>query len=251
MRTLVVIPTYNEVENITEVLKILQGADPALDALVVDDGSPDGTADLVDKLGVEGRGIHVLRRTRKEGLGPAYLAGFAWGMERGYEAMVEMDADLSHDPTAVPSLLARLDDADLVIGSRYVPGGSIPRWSRHRRLLSQWGNRYSSWMLGVPVHDLTSGFRAYRTSLLARLPLSSVRAGGYGFQIEMAYRTSALGATIAEVPIRFVDRLEGESKMSTWITFEALGLVTAWGVLRRWRELGPGRPSRLARASRR
>jgi dolichol-phosphate mannosyltransferase len=183
--------------------------------------------------------VSVLRREAKSGLGRAYLAGFAWGIERGYEALVEMDADLSHDPTVVPSLLAALGDCDLVIGSRYVPGGAIPNWTLYRRLLSKVGNAYSSWMLGVPVADLTSGFRAFRADLLCGLPLDRISASGYGFQIEMAYRSAATGARITEVPIRFVDRIEGESKMSWRITVEALVLVTQWGMRRRWSRRRP------------
>ncbi|HLH46522.1 MAG TPA: polyprenol monophosphomannose synthase [Acidimicrobiales bacterium] len=230
---LVVVPTFNEAATIGEVIERLQAADPSLHVLVVDDGSPDGTADLVERIGADRPGVFVLRRRAKEGLGQAYLAGFRWGLEHGYGAMVEMDADLSHDPGAAPGLVAALSGADLVIGSRYVPGGSIPSWSPHRRAISTLGNRYSSWMLGLPVRDLTSGFRAYRGELLGRLPLDEVRAGGYGFQIEMAYRTARAGGRIVEVPIRFVDRVEGESKMSMRITLEALVLVTAWGVRRR------------------
>jgi dolichol-phosphate mannosyltransferase len=233
MRALVVVPTYNEAATIEEVLRLLRAVDPQSDILVVDDGSPDGTADLAEKTGEDIGGVQVLRRTAKEGLGRAYLAGFDWGLERGYDALVEMDADLSHDPAVVPRLLEGLSAADLVIGSRYVPGGAIPRWTLGRRALSRAGNIYSSWMLGVPVSDLTSGFRAFRSDLLRRLPLADISAGGYGFQIEMAYRASAAGAVIAEVPIRFVDRSEGTSKMSWRITVEALALVTHWGISRR------------------
>jgi dolichol-phosphate mannosyltransferase len=175
----------------------------------------------------------VLRRTAKSGLGRAYLAGFAWGLDRGYEALVEIDADLSHNPAVLPHLLDGLTESDLVIGSRYIRGGGIPNWSAHRRLLSKAGNLYSAWMLDVPVADLTSGFRAFRAELLHDLPLDRISAGGYGFQIEMAYRAAAAGARISEVPIRFVDRTEGESKMSWRITVEALWLVTRWGIARR------------------
>lgn len=233
MRALVIVPTYNEAGNIEAVLCAVRHAAPGVDVLVVDDDSPDGTADLADKAGERVGGVHVLRRGTKAGLGKAYLAGFAWGLDRDYDALVEMDADLSHDPAALSTLLSGLGEADLVIGSRYIPGGSIPQWSTHRRLLSKWGNVYSSWMLDVPVADLTSGFRAYRATLLRCLPLDQVRADGYGFQIEMAYRACRCGASLAEVPIRFVDRVEGDSKMSMRITAEAFTLVTAWG-LRRW-----------------
>ncbi len=234
MRPLVVVPTYNEASTIEEVLRVVRAAAPAAHVLVVDDGSPDGTADLAEKTGDDIGGVHVLRREVKAGLGRAYLAGFEWGLDGGYDALVEMDADLSHDPAVVPGLLDALGHADLVIGSRYIPGGAIPHWTLGRRLLSRAGNRYSSWLLGVPVGDLTSGFRAFRADLLRRLPLDGISAGGYGFQIEMAYRAAQAGAEIVEVPIRFVDRLEGESKMSWRITAEALVLVTKWGMARRF-----------------
>lgn len=230
MRALVVIPTYNEAASVESILRTVRTAAPDVDVLVVDDGSPDGTADLAEKVGVDEGGVHVLRRTAKRGLGRAYLAGFSWGLERGYQALVEMDADLSHDPAVVPVLLDALSECDLVIGSRYVPGGAIPNWSAHRKALSKAGNVYSAWMLHLKVADLTSGFRAYRAELLRDLPLDRISAGGYAFQIEMAYRSARAGAKIKEVPIRFVDRTEGESKMSWWITVEALQLVTRWGL---------------------
>jgi dolichol-phosphate mannosyltransferase len=241
MHTLVVLPTYNEAETIVEVLQRTRAALPEAEMLVVDDGSPDGTADLAEKAGAELGGIHVLRRDRRRGLGDAYRAGFAWGLERGVDALIEMDSDLSHDPAALPELIAALAVYDLAIGSRYIPGGSVPRWSAHRRILSWGGNRYAALMLGVPVRDMTSGFRAYRADLIRNLDLAEVRAEGYGFQIEMTYRATQLGATIEEVPIRFVDRESGTSKMSSAIVAEALLLVTYWGIARAgsilWRAL--------------
>ncbi|HET9077728.1 MAG TPA: polyprenol monophosphomannose synthase [Acidimicrobiales bacterium] len=234
MKTLVVLPTYNEAHTIEEVLRRTRAALPSTSVLVVDDGSPDGTADLVEKAAAGTDGIELLRRDRRGGLGDAYRAGFAWGLERGAEALFEMDSDLSHDPAALPALLAALEDHDLVIGSRYVPGGSIPQWGLHRRLLSRAGNAYSALMLGVPVRDMTSGFRAYRAGLLESMALSTVTADGYGFQIEMAYRAARAGARITEVPIRFVDREFGDSKMSLDIVVEALRLVTRWGLARLW-----------------
>ncbi len=234
MRVLVVLPTYNEVETVEEVLRRTRHAVPAAEILVVDDGSPDGTADLAEKIGHELGGISVLRRDRRLGLGDAYRAGFAWGLARGAEALVEMDADLSHDPAALSSLLEPLDHHDLVIGSRYIPGGSVPAWSLHRKVLSRVGNWYSRLMLGLDVADLTSGYRAYRADLLRRIDLEAVRADGYGFQIEMAYRVARAGGEVTEVPIRFVDRELGESKMSGRIIVEALLLVTRWGALRAW-----------------
>lgn len=241
MRTLVVLPTFNEVSTIEEVLRRTRTAVPDAEVLVVDDGSPDGTADLAEKTGEEIGAVEVMRRSDRRGLGDAYRAGFAYGLERGFDVLVEMDSDLSHDPGSLPVLLAATDDHDLVIGSRYVPGGSIPSWSWHRRLLSKGGNVYSSVMLGVPVKDMTAGFRAYRATLLAQMDLPTVRADGYGFQIEMTYRAATRGARITEVPIRFVDREQGESKMSSAIVVEALALVTKWGVARRLRSLMGGR----------
>jgi dolichol-phosphate mannosyltransferase len=232
MNVLVVLPTYDEAETIEEVLRRTRLAMPEAAVLVVDDGSPDGTADLAEKVGEELGGVDVLRRDRRRGLGDAYRVGFAWGLERGAEILVEMDSDLSHDPATLSDLVGHCGDAGLVIGSRYVPGGSIPKWAWHRRLLSRGGNVYSSVMLGVPVRDMTSGFRAYRSTLLEVMDLDSVRADGYGFQIEMTYRAAQAGARIVEVPIQFVDRTLGESKMSSAIVVEALRLVTAWGVAR-------------------
>jgi len=231
VRVLVCIPTYQEADNIATILRRVRASVPSADILVVDDGSPDGTADLAQALGEELGQVDVLRRTAKAGLGPAYRAGFAVGIERGYDAMVEIDADLSHDPAALPALLHAVEDgADLAIGSRYVPGGHIPDWSWHRKALSRWGNRYSSAVLGLGVRDATAGYRVYRAEMLTRMDLDTVRADGYGFQIEMTYRVANLGGRIVEVPIDFVDRTLGKSKMSRNIVFEALGLVTWWGI---------------------
>jgi dolichol-phosphate mannosyltransferase len=230
---LVVIPTYNECENIDRVLRRVRGALPDATVLVVDDGSPDGTGDIAEKVGAEIGNIEILRRAEKSGLGSAYRAGFRWGLDRGFDVCVEMDADLSHDPDALPDLVAPLGKGfELVIGSRYVPGGSIPNWAWHRRLLSRGGNVYASTLLGLGVTDSTAGFRAYSASVLNRIALDDIRAEGYGFQIEMTYQAKRAGAPIVEVPIRFVDRTEGESKMSTFIVVEALGLVTWWGIQR-------------------
>jgi dolichol-phosphate mannosyltransferase len=234
MHVLVVLPTFNEAATISEVLRRTRQALPAAQMLVVDDGSPDGTADVAEKAGVGVGGVHVLRRERRRGLGDAYRSGFAWGLEHRFDALVEMDSDLSHDPAALPGLIAALADCDLAIGSRYIPGGSVPHWTLHRRLLSWGGNRYAAWALRVPVRDMTSGFRAYRAAVLRLLDLDGVRADGYGFQIEMAYRTAQLGGRIVEVPIRFVDREHGSSKMSGAIIVEALLLVTRWGIARAW-----------------
>ncbi|MCU1352870.1 MAG: hypothetical protein JWM05_2079 [Acidimicrobiales bacterium] len=239
MRALVVLPTYLEAENIVDVLERIRAAAPAADILVVDDGSPDGTADLAEGAAAELGQIDVLRRAAKSGLGPAYRAGFAWGLERGHDVLVEMDADLSHDPTALPDLLAAVADggADLAIGSRYVPGGSVPGWPTGRRLLSQWGNRYVGFMLGMRVHDATAGFRAYRAEIIEKVGIDRVRADGYGFQIEMAYEVAKAGGTIIELPITFRDRIRGTSKMAPNIVGEALWLVTKWGLRDRWSRL--------------
>jgi dolichol-phosphate mannosyltransferase len=231
VRALVVIPTYNEAENVEEILRRVHDALPGAGILVVDDGSPDGTADLVEKAATELRDVHVLRRTGKSGLGSAYRDGFRWGLARGYEACVEMDADFSHDPAALPALVAPLEDGyEVVIGSRYVPGGRIPNWSWYRHLLSWGGNRYADAVLRLGVADSTAGFRAYAASVLRRLDLDRVRADGYGFQIEMTYRAKQAGAAITEVPISFVDRVAGESKMSSAIVVEAFVLVAWWGL---------------------
>ncbi len=231
MRPLVVIPTYNESENIERMLQRISECLPEAGVLVVDDGSPDGTAELVEAAVPRYRDLHLLRRSEKSGLGSAYRAGFGWGLERGYEAFVEIDADFSHDPAALPSLVAPLAEGyEVSIGSRYVEGGSIPNWAWHRHLLSKGGNLYASSVLGLGVQDSTAGFRCYSASILRRLDLERVRAEGYGFQIEMTYRSKQHGASITEVPIAFVDRAAGESKMSSFIVVEALALVTWWGL---------------------
>jgi dolichol-phosphate mannosyltransferase len=231
MHPLVVIPTYNESENIERMLRRIRECLPGAGVLVVDDGSPDGTADIVKTVAAELPDVHLLSRASKSGLGSAYRAGFAWGLERGYDACIEIDADFSHDPAALPTLVAPLEEGfDLAIGSRYVEGGSIPNWAWHRHLLSRGGNLYASAVLGLGVADATAGYRAYSARILGILELDRIRAEGYGFQIEMTYRARQYGATITEVPIKFVDRQAGESKMSSFIVVEALGLVTFWGL---------------------
>jgi dolichol-phosphate mannosyltransferase len=231
VRTLVVIPTYEEALNITEVLTRVRAAVPQVDILVVDDNSPDGTAALARATADELGQIDVLVRPKKDGLGNAYRNGFQVGIDRGYEVLVQMDADLSHDPAALPSLFAALDEgAEAVIGSRYIPGGSVPHWPWHRRALSKWGNRYACVVLGMSVHDATAGFRAYRVDALEAIDVFSTRAQGYGFQIETAYRISRSGRKLAEVPITFTDRVRGASKMSLSVMSEELLLVTWWGI---------------------
>jgi dolichol-phosphate mannosyltransferase len=231
VRAVVLIPTYQEADNIAMILGRVRAAVPAADVLVIDDNSPDGTAKLADALNAELGQISVLRRAAKGGLGPAYLAGYQWAIDHGYEALVDMDADGSHDPATVPTLLAAVaDGADLAMGSRWIPGGSIPKWSLRRRLLSRWGNRYAGAVLGIDVKDSTGGFRAYRVEMLRQLELGTVRANGYGFQIEMAYRVIRRGGKVVELPIAFRDRTAGNSKMSGSIIVEALALVTLWGI---------------------
>ena len=233
-RPLVVLPTYNEAENIAAVIERVGAAVPSATLLVVDDGSPDGTADLAVAAGVElgGDRVQVLRRGTKSGLGTAYRAGFRWGIEHGHDALIQMDSDFQHDPDSLPDLIAPLNaGADVVIGSRYVSGGSIPdHWPWYRRHLSRWGNRYASAMLGIGVRDITAGFRAYSAEFVAGLDLDAIRADGYGFQVEMTYQTRLAGGTIVEVPIQFGERHHGESKMSVHIVAEAMALVTWWGI---------------------
>jgi dolichol-phosphate mannosyltransferase len=231
VKPLVVLPTYNEAENIVVVLDLVREHVPQANVLVVDDGSPDGTADLAEKWGAEHDQLDVLRRTEKSGLGSAYRAGFAWGLEHGFEILIEMDSDLQHDPAMLPALIHAVEDgADLAIGSRYVPGGSLPGWKWSRRFISQAGNIYAAVVLGLHVRDLTAGFRAYADRALQQIALEHVKADGYGFQIEMAYAVANNGGRIVEVPITFGKRQRGASKMSSIIVFEALGLVTWWGI---------------------
>lgn len=234
---LVIVPTYDERENIEEVIRRLFEATDSADLLVIDDSSPDGTAGLVKKLGHERDDIYLIERSEKLGLGSAYLAGFEWALERHYEAVVEMDADLSHDPAEVPRLLAALTQADLAIGSRYVAGGKIEDWKAPRRLLSYNANLYVRLMLGLPVRDSTAGFRAYRASMLAGLDLGDVRAQGYGFQIEMTRRVRDGGGSITELPITFAERVAGKSKMTFKIVLEAFTLVTTLGIKHRAKRL--------------
>jgi len=232
MKTLVVLPTYNEIENIDRMLRAVRQSAPDADILVVDDGSPDGTAETARQTGVEVGSTSVLERQGKGGLGSAYRAGFAWGLERGYDAFVEIDCDFSHDPRELPTMIGLAELNEVVIGSRYIPGGSIPSWSTSRLLLSKGGNRYASMMLGLGVSDSTAGYRVYRKSALEKIDYSNVKADGYGFQIEMTYRARRGGASIVEHPISFTDRTEGESKMSRAIVTEALWMVTKWGLAR-------------------
>ena len=242
-RVLVVVPTYDEAETLPGTLARLRAAVPDADVLVVDDGSPDGTGDLAEQAAAADPGVHVLHRSGKQGLGKAYVAGFGWALERGYDVVVEMDADGSHQPEELPRLLDALaaerehGSADLVIGSRWVPGGRVVHWPWHREVLSRGANTFTRLAMGLPVRDATAGFRAYRAPVLASLHLAEVESQGYCFQMDMAWRVHLAGGVIREVPIEFVERVQGRSKMSNTIVLEALVRVTAWGAVRRWSQL--------------
>jgi len=240
MRSVIVLPTYNEAENIVDFLHAVRAAAPHADILVVDDNSPDGTGELAGKIAAEDGHVRVLDREAKVGLGAAYRHGFSVAFEQGYDVIVSMDSDFSHDPSLIPSMLDRIEaGADLVIGSRYVPGGGTVNWPIHRRLLSRWGNRYTSFVLRADVRDCTSGFRAYRASALQAIDPLSTTADGYAFLTELARRINNAGFAIVEVPLVFRDRERGVSKMSGRIVIESMVLVTRWGLNdrlpRRWR----------------
>lgn len=225
MSTLIVIPTYNECENLPILVEQLRAAVPQAHLLIVDDGSPDGTGRLADALALQQPEVHVMHRTVKDGLGRAYLAGFAWGLEKGYQRIVQMDADLSHNPADVPRLIAATETADLAIGSRYVPGGGTVNWGWVRRLLSRGGGLYARTILGLSIQDLTGGFKCWRRATLEAMELDSVRSNGYSFQIEMTWRALRKGFRATEIPILFTDRVDGVSKMSKRIVVEAVGMV--------------------------
>ena len=236
MRTLVVTPTYQESENIVEFLERTRAAVPDADILVVDDNSPDGTADLARAAGAELERVDVLVREKKDGLGNAYRAGFAIGIARGFEVICQIDADLSHDPEVLPELIAAIArGADLAIGSRYVPGGAIPHWPWRRRAMSKYGNLYTAFMLRSGVKDATAGYRAFRAQTLLDVDYAATRAKGYGFQIELAYRVSQAGGKIVEIPITFTDRVRGYSKMSMAVMIEEMALVSWWGIRDRFK----------------
>lgn len=231
MRVLTVIPTYNEKENLPIVVERLRAAVPASDILVVDDNSPDGTGQLADALAAEDSQIHVLHRTVKDGLGGAYLAGFDWGLAENYDVLVEMDADCSHQPEQLPLLLEAIEEgADLAIGSRYVPGGKTKNWPWHRQVLSRGANLYTRLILGTAVRDITAGYRAYRRQALQGLNLEGIDSKGYVFQVDLAWRSEQAGLKIREVPITFVEREVGDSKMDGSIILDSMKKVTSWGL---------------------
>jgi dolichol-phosphate mannosyltransferase len=257
VRVLVNVPTYLEAENIEDTLRRTRAAAPDVDVLVIDDNSPDGTADIAERIGKELGNIEVLRRPAKKGLGNAYRAGFGIGIDRGYDLICQMDADGSHDPASLPALIAAVEaGADLAIGSRYVPGGQIPHWPPHRRAAPRYGNRYAGAMLGYEIKDSTSGFRVYRATTLEGIQFAQTRANGYLFQIELAYRAWLWGGRTAEVPICFTDRVRGNSKMNMSVVAEEMTMVTWWGIRdrfskerregrRRAQELAAGAPHRV------
>jgi dolichol-phosphate mannosyltransferase len=246
VKALVVIPTYDEAGSIEQVVDRVLRADERVELLVVDDASPDGTGDIVAARASSEDRLHLLRRPSKQGLGGAYRAGFAWGLARRYDALVEMDADLSHPADRLPALLDALDATDLAIGSRYVRGGRTVNWPWVRQLVSRAGNLYVQLALGLPVKDATAGFRAYRRGLLETLPVATVQSDGYCFQIEMAYRAWQNGFAVVEFPITFTERSTGVSKMSTRIAAEALLRVTAWSIADRRRRAGSRHPVSVA-----
>lgn len=234
MRVLTVIPTYNEKENLPIVVERLRAAVPDCDILVVDDNSPDGTGQLADSMAAEDSHINVLHRTVKDGLGGAYLAGFDWGLEAGYDVLVEMDADCSHQPEQLPLLLQAIEGgADLAIGSRYVPGGKTKNWPLHRQILSRGANLYTRLILGTKVKDITAGYRAYRREALQKLNLEGIGSKGYVFQVDLAWRSEQAGLKIVEVPITFVEREIGSSKMDGNIIVDSMTKVTRWGLTAR------------------
>ncbi|MEX2625597.1 MAG: polyprenol monophosphomannose synthase [Ilumatobacteraceae bacterium] len=245
---MVVLPTYNEVENLEPFLRRVRASVPDACVLVVDDASPDGTGALADRLADELGHVDVVHRAGKAGLGSAYRDGFTRALERGADVLVSMDADLSHDPAVLPDLLSAIRapsvdgrPVDMVIGSRYVPGGDVVDWPAHRRLLSRWGNRYTAWVLGLPVRDCTSGYRAYRAEAVRAIDHAATTAEGYAFLTELVRRMADADRVISEVPITFVDRRRGSSKMSGRIVAESMLLVTRWGVVDRWRRGYRGR----------
>jgi dolichol-phosphate mannosyltransferase len=240
-RVLVIIPTYNEAENIEPIVRRVRAATPRVDILIADDNSPDGTGEIADRLAAADDRVHVMHRAGKEGLGAAYLAGFRWGTEREYDVLVEMDADGSHQPEELPLLLGALAGADLVIGARWVPGGSVRNWPKSREILSRGANTYTRLALGLPLRDATAGYRAFRRTTLKGIDLDAVASQGYCFQVDLSWRAVRRGFRVVEVPITFVERERGASKMSRDIVFEAFWRVAVWGARHRMERLRPGR----------
>ena len=246
-RVLVIVPTYNEKENLPLIVGRIRAATPDVHILVADDNSPDGTGLSADELVAADDHVHVMHRMGKEGLGAAYLAGFAWALDNNYDVVVEMDADGSHQPEELHRLLSGLENADLVLGSRYVPGGQVRNWPKSREILSRGGNTYTRIMLGIPLRDATGGYRAFRASALRALQLDQVASQGYCFQVDLAWRASQMGLRVKEVPITFVEREIGASKMSRHIVVEALWRVTQWGTKSRYEKIKARVGSRSSR----
>jgi len=236
-RVVMVVPTYNEADNLGWLVGRLRAAEPEVDVLVVDDNSPDGTGAMADELASADPAVHVLHRPGKGGLGAAYLAGFAWAIEAGYDVIGEMDADGSHQPEQLDRLLTALQSADLVIGSRWIPGGSVVNWPRRRELLSRGGNLYVRLLLGIAIRDATAGFRVFRRTALEKIDLASVESTGYVFQTDLVTRCLRAGLTVREVPIEFIERVRGDSKMSGAVATESLRRITRWGLRERKEQL--------------
>ena len=244
-RVLVIIPTYNESENIDTIVGRLRTSVPSAEVLVADDNSPDGTGLMADAIAARDASVHVLHRLGKEGLGAAYLAGFAWGLEHGFDVLVELDADGSHQPEQLPALLTALEDADMVKGSRWVKGGSVVNWPKSREILSRGGNLWTQLMLGVPLKDATGGFNVFRAATLRGIGLDEIASAGYCFQVDLSWRALKAGYRVVEVPITFIERERGDSKMSQKIVIEALIRTTLWGIAYRSQQVG-----RVARSRR-
>jgi dolichol-phosphate mannosyltransferase len=236
-RLLMVVPTYDEADNVAWLVRRILASVSHADVLVVDDSSPDGTGAIADRMAAEEPRVHVLHRPAKEGLGKAYLAGFRWALARDYDVVGEIDADGSHQPEQLPRLLAALEDADLVIGSRWVPGGSVTNWAFTRKLLSRGGNLYTRLLLGIKVRDTTAGYRLFRRTTLEKIDLDDVSSYGYVFQADLAFRTLRAGLRVVEVPIEFVERVRGDSKMTRDVATESLRRITRWGISERRRQL--------------